>query len=103
MFVFCEKHTSDQCKTLKSQYYSTLDRVVNPSSLDSEIYDTPMTDSSSMSKSHEVNNSTAPYCNPVSSAKSDEPLYEDPGHKEHNIYSWLKCRSIATMKPHHIK
>ena len=61
MFIFCEKHTSNQCKTLKSQYYSTLNRVVNPSSLDSEVYDTPMTNSSSMSQSHKITNSIASY------------------------------------------
>jgi len=102
MFIFCEQNTSDQCKTLKSQYYSTLDKAVKQSYQDGEIYDAPMTDSSSVSRSHVVTSSgLASYCSPISSTKSDEPLYEDPGHKEDNIYSWLICTTI--VKPHQIK
>ena len=108
-FTIFEKHTSDQCKTLKFQYQSTLNRTgaVNPSFLDGGTYDTLMNNSISLSelqKGHSIHTSfNNSIINVDTSRSNGEPLYEDPGHIEDNIYGWLKRRNIATLKLHNIK
>ena len=87
MFAVCENHTNDHCKALKSHYYSTLGTSTNL------INDTPMASPTSI---HSV------YANhPI--INSDEPLYEDPGHREDEIYSWFKDRKISKLRPHKIR
>ena len=79
---------------MKSHYYSTLDTNITGS------HDLAMT--TDMSQSQDITSSSTVYTNyPL--VNCDEPLYEDPGHKEDEIYSWSKGRKIPRLKPHKLR
>ena len=101
MFTISEANTSDRCKELKSWYQSTLqENTVKTSSLcalinDESLPDTVNTRQSPLITSH-LPDSNISQC-------TDEPLYEDPGCIEDEVYSWFKGRKTFKLMPHEIK
>ena len=104
MFTISEANTSDRCKELKSWYQSTLqENTAKTSSLcasinDESLPDTVNTERSPLITSHLSDGNISQL---VSS--TDEPLYEDPGCVEDEVYSWFKGRKTFKLMPHEIK
>jgi len=79
---------------MKSHYYSTLVTNITGS------HDLTMT--SNMMQSQDITSSSSVYTN-YPMVNCNEPLYEDPGHKEDEVYSLFKGRNIPRLRPYQLR
>ena len=104
MFKLSEVNTSDHCKRLKSWYQSTLqESAVKTSSLCSNV---PFPDVVNMEHSPLIVDDSS-YLSDANTSQlvssTDEPLYEDPGCEEDEIYNLFKGRKISKLRPCQVK
>jgi len=104
MFTISEVNTSDRCKRLKFWYQSTLqESAAKTLSLCSNV---PFPDVFNMELSPLITDDSSYLSDGNANqlvSSTDEPLYEDPGCEEDEVYSLFKGRKISKLRPHQVK